>query len=117
MADMKDLELQSRGRLIRSLLALREMLPGSFVERRRKCGKPNCRCASGDPDQLHVEYLLSFLSQGKQRTFHIPAELVEEVRSRVGLHKRFQQAETAICDINLRRLLERQQHKEEREKA
>ena len=113
---MKNLELESRGRLIRSLLALREMLPGSFVERRRKCGKPNCRCASGDPDQLHVEYLLSFLSQGKPRTFHIPAELVAEIRSRVELHKRFQQAETAICDINLRRLLQRKQPKAEREK-
>ena len=114
---MKDLELDSRGRLIRSLLALREMLPGSFVERRRKCGKPTCRCASGNPDQLHVEYLLSFWSQGKPRTLHIPATLVEEVRSGVELHKRFQQAETAICDINLRRLLQRQPHKEAREKA
>src|SRR5208337_576106 len=111
-----DLDLESRGRLIRSLLALREMLPGSFVQRRRKCGKPNCHCASGDPDQLHAEFLLSFLSQGKQRTFHIPAELVEEVRSQVELHKRFQQAETAICDINLRRLLQRKQGKGEREK-
>lgn len=113
---MKDLELESRGRLIRSLLGLREMLPGSFVERRRKCGKPNCRCASGDPDQLHAEFLLSFLFQGKPRTFHIPAELVEEVRSRVQLHKRFQQAETAICDINLRRLLQGQQKRGDKAK-
>ncbi len=30
-----DPELEARGRLIRSLGALREMLPGSFVERKR----------------------------------------------------------------------------------
>lgn len=109
-------DLEARGRWIRSISALREMLPGSFVERRRKCGKPNCRCASGEPEQLHVEFLLSVLSQGKPQTFHIPAELVEEVRNRVELHKRFQQAESAICGINLRRLLERKQQGE-REKG
>ena len=93
------------------------MLPGSFVERRRKCGKPNCRCASGEPEHMHVQVLLSVLSQGKLQTFHISAELVEEVRGKVKLHKRFQQAEDAICGINLRRLLQRKQHKEGREKA
>jgi hypothetical protein len=32
-------DLQLRGKLIRSLGALREMLPGSFVERQRACGQ------------------------------------------------------------------------------
>jgi hypothetical protein len=112
-----DPELQSRGRWIRTLGSLREMLPGSFVERRRKCGKPNCHCASGEPEQMHVQVVLSILSQGKLQTLHIPAELVEEVRSQVELHKRFQQAETAICGINLRRLLRRKQSKDGREKG
>jgi len=118
MPDMaNDSDLESRGRLIRLLGSLREMLPGSFVERRRKCGRANCRCASGEREQMHLQVLLSVLSQGKLQTFHIPAELVEEVRSKVELHKRFQQAETTICSINLRRLLERKQPKDGREKA
>jgi len=112
-----DPELQSRGRLVRSLGALREMLPGSFVEHRRKCGKPNCRCVSGKPEDMHAQTLLSVLFEGKPRTFHIPADLVEEVRSKVELHKRFQQAEEAICGINLRRLLERKQNQARREKG
>lgn len=112
-----DPELESRGRLVRSLGSLREMLPGSFVERRRKCGKPNCRCASGEPEHMHLQVLLSVLSQGKLQTFHIPAELVEEVRGKVKLHKRFQQAEDAICGINLRRLLQRKAAQGGREKA
>ena len=33
-------DLELRGKLIRSLGALREMLPGSFVERKRACGGP-----------------------------------------------------------------------------
>lgn len=113
----KDPELQSRGRLVRSLGNLREMLPGSFVEHRRKCGKPTCRCASGKPEDMHAQTLLSVFVQGKPRTFHIPVDLVEEVRSKVELHKRFQQAEEAICGINLRHLLERKQNKEGREKG
>ena len=112
----RDQDLEARGRLVRKLSALREMLPGSFVERRRKCGNPTCHCAQGEPEHMHRQFLLSVLLEGKPRTFHIPAELVEEVRSRVQLHKRFQQAATSICGINLRRLLQRKQQKDEREK-
>jgi hypothetical protein len=112
-----DPELEIRGRLVRSLSALREMLPGSFVERRRKCGRPNCRCADGRPEHLHPQFLLSVLFEGKLRTFHIPLELAQEVRSQVELHKRFQQVAAAICRINLCRLLRRKQQNQGREKG
>jgi uncharacterized protein DUF6788 len=112
-----DPELEVRGRLVRSLSALREMLPGSFVERRRKCGRPNCRCADGRPEHLHPQFLLSVLSEGKLRTFHIPLELAQEVRSQVELHKRFQQVAAAICRINLRRLLRLKQKNQGRKEG
>lgn len=104
-----DPELESRGRLIRSLGALREMLPGSFVERRRKCGRSNCRCASGKPEDLHPQFLLSVLSGRQVKTYHVPAEFAEEARRNVDLHRRFQQAVASILDINLRRFLEKKQ--------
>lgn len=104
-----DPELQLRGRLVRSLLALREMLPGSFVQRRRACGKPNCRCASGRPEDLHLQFALSALWQGKLRTIHLDARLAEEARRGVELHRRFQQVEARILEINLRRLLRQKQ--------
>jgi hypothetical protein len=109
-----DPELESRGRLVRSLSALREMLPGSFVERRRKCGKPNCRCADGRPEHLHTQFLLSVLSQGKLHTFHIPLDLAQKTRSQVELHKRFQEVAAAICRINLRRPLRLKQQEQGR---
>lgn len=108
-----DEELQARGRLVRSLGALREMLPGSFVERRRKCGKPNCRCADGK--NLHAQFQVSLLVDGRPRTFNISAQLAEEVRRQVEMHKRFRRAEDAICQINLRRFLRRRQQKESAE--
>ena len=67
-----DPELEARGRLIRSLGALREMLPGSFVERKRACGRPNCHCADGK--NLHSQFQISVLVEGKPKTFHIPAK-------------------------------------------
>ncbi len=106
-----DEQLQTRGRLVRSLSALREMLPGSFVERRRRCGKPDCRCANGE--YLHPQFQVSLLVGGKPRTFNISAELAEEVRRRVEMHKRFRRTEDAICQINLRRFLRREQQKKE----
>ena len=113
MVDMPvDHDLDLRGRLIRGLGALREMLPGSFVERSRKCGKPNCRCADGK--QLHSEFQISVLQEGKLKTFHtfhIPASLAEEVRGKVEMHKRFQEAAATISHINLRRFLQRKAQK------
>ena len=104
-----DPDLGLRGRLIRSLGALREMLPGSFVERKRTCGQPQCRCADGK--HLHSQFQLSVLVEGKPKTFHIPAELAEQVRAQVEMRQRFERAAAAICRINLRRFL---QQKEDR---
>ena len=98
-----DPELHLRGRLIRSLGALREMLPGSFVERQHPCGKPNCRCADGQ--RLHTQYQLSVLTEGELKTYHVPAAQAEEVRRRVDLHRRFQKAAAMIANLNLPRWL------------
>jgi hypothetical protein len=103
-----DPDLDLRGRLIRSLGALREMLPGSFVERKRTCGQPQCRCADGK--QLHSQFQLSVLVEGKPKTFHIPAELAEQVRAQVEMRRRFERAAAAICRINLRRFLQQKEN-------
>ena len=98
-----DPELQLRGRLVRSLGALRDMLPGSFVERRRRCGKPHCRCADGQ--HLHSQYQLSVLTDGELKTYNVPLGQAAEVRRRVALHRRFQKAAALITALNLRRWL------------
>lgn len=103
--DNPDLDL--RGRLVRSLGSLREMLPGSFVERKRACGRPNCHCADGQ--QLHSQYQLSVLVGGKPKAFNVPAELVEQVRQKVELRHRFDAAAASICNINLRRFLKQKE--------
>lgn len=96
-------DLELRGRLIRSLGALREMLPGSFVERKRACGRPNCRCADGK--SLHPQYQISVLIDGKPKALNIPASLVEQVREKIEMRRRFDAATATICGINLKSFL------------
>ena len=103
-----DPNLEARGRLIRSLGALREMLPGSFVERKRSCGRPNCHCADGK--NLHSQFQISVLVQGKPKTFNIPAKLVEQVRRKIEMRRRFDAAAASICGINLKRFLQEKEN-------
>ena len=107
MPSHSDPDLQLRGRLVRSLGRLREMLPGSFVERKRVCGRPNCHCADGK--NLHTQYQISVLVDGQPKVFHIPAPLVEQVREKIALRERFEAAAAAICHINLRRFLKQKE--------
>ena len=103
-----DPDLETRGRLMRSLGSLREMLPGSFVERKRACGRPNCRCADGK--KLHVQYQISVLVDGQPKVFHVPAKMVEQVRQQVALRHRFDAAAATICGINLKRFLQKKEN-------
>jgi len=107
MKSPSDPDLQSRGRLMRSLGSLRDMLPGSFVQRKRTCGRPNCHCADGK--NLHSQFQISVLVEGKPKVFNIPAKLVEQVRRQVEMRRRFDAAAATICGINLRRLLKQKE--------
>src|SRR5207302_431788 len=96
-------DLERRGKLIRSLGALREMLPGSFVERTRACGRPGCHCADGK--RRHSQYQISVLIDGKPKALHIPAQLVEKVRQKIAMRRRFDAAAATLCKLNPKRFL------------
>ena len=103
MRSPREPDLELRGKLIRSLGAIREMLPGSFVERKRACGRPNCHCADGK--QLHSQYQISVLIDGKPKALNVPARLVEKVREKIEMRRRFDAAAATICGVNLKRFL------------
>ena len=83
------------------------MLPGSFVDRKRSCGRPNCRCADGK--NLHTQYQISVLVDGRVKAFNVPAALVEQARQKIELRRRFEAAAAAIRKINLRRYLKQKE--------
>jgi len=103
MKSKREPDLELRGKLLRHLGSLREMLPGSFVERKRACGRPTCHCADGKT--LHSQFQISVLIDGKPRAIHIPAELADKVRERIEMRRRFDAATATICGINLKRFL------------
>jgi gluconate kinase len=114
MRPPREPDLELRGKLIRSLGALREMLPGSFVERKRSCGRPRCHCADGK--RLHSQYQISVLINGKPKALNIPAQWVEKVREKIEMRRRFEAAAATICSVNLKRFLqEKFEEKEDRQ--
>jgi gluconate kinase len=103
MRPPREPDLELRGKLIRGLGALREMLPGSFVERQRSCGRPNCHCADGK--RLHSQFQISVLIDGKPKALNIPAQWVDQVREKIEMRRRFDAAAATICGVNLKRFL------------
>ncbi len=69
------------------------MVQGSFYLLRRKCGKPNCRCASG---QLHASWVLSRSEQGKDRLYSVPKDQRARVRAWAGEYRRYQRARALL---------------------
>jgi hypothetical protein len=110
MKSPREPDLELRGKLVRGLGALREMLPGSFVQRKRSCGRPNCHCADGQ--QLHTQCQISVVLDGKAKTLNIPAELVDRVRERIEMRRRFDAAAATICTVNLKRFLREKEQRQ-----
>ncbi|MFO8057477.1 MAG: DUF6788 family protein, partial [bacterium] len=71
--------MKRRGELARSLARYREMMPGYLVEREEKCGKPSCWCAKGEGG--HLRYQLTVRLGGETRTYHVPLNMVDKLRS------------------------------------
>jgi hypothetical protein len=61
------------------------MVRGSVVVHRRRCGKPNCRCADGEA--LHETTVLSYSERGRTRLVMLPAAEVAAVRAAVDRYR------------------------------
>ena len=70
------------------------MFQGSFYLLRRKCGKPNCRCATG---QLHAAYVLTRSEQGKDRLYMVPKEQRAQVRKWAAEYRWYQRARAVLA--------------------
>ena len=79
---------------LRRLQRADPMVQGSFYLLRRKCGKPNCRCANG---QLHAAYVLTRSEQGKDRLYTVPKEQRAQVRKWAAEYRRYQRARAILA--------------------
>ena len=83
---------------LRRLQRSEPMVQGSFYLLRRKCGKPNCRCALGE---LHPAYVLTRSEAGKDRLYPVPKEQRAEVRKRAAEYRRYQRARAVLVKRHL----------------
>ena len=70
-----------------------EMIRGSVVVHRRRCGKRNCRCAAGE---LHESSVLSYSERGRTRFVMLPPAEVAAVAAAV---ERYRTAEAKLAAV------------------
>jgi hypothetical protein len=61
------------------------MLRGTLTTFRRRCGKPSCRCAKGEP---HETPALTYTEGGRTKTLTLSASEVKDVRAALGRYTR-----------------------------
>jgi hypothetical protein len=81
-------------RTLRQLQRDQPMVQGSFYLLGRKCGKPNCRCASG---QLHASWVLTRSESGQDRIYSVPKDQRANVRRWALEYRRYQRARAALA--------------------
>lgn len=72
------------------------LLKGTVYEQRRKCGKPNCSCASGGP---HSSMMLSRSDQGRTKLMTIPSGYLKDFQVMTEHYQRFRRARARLGQI------------------
>lgn len=84
-----------RRRLAARLGDVEQVLTGSLVEQTRRCGKPGCRCAEGEPHGPYAYFTPKMAGRGRAK--YVPAGLIAAVRARLA---RGEQIETVLAEIS-----------------
>jgi len=84
-----------RRRLAARLGDVEAVLAGSLVEQTRRCGKPGCRCAGGDPHGPYAYFAAKTAGRGRSR--YVPSNLVAVVRAGLA---RGEQVEAVLREVS-----------------
>jgi hypothetical protein len=92
-----------RKRQLKVILAERgPLVRGSVVMRRRRCGHPECHCAT--EGSLHVSPYLSVTVEGKTKPVHLPAGDEQRVRQASERYRRFRRARKRLVELTAEEL-------------
>lgn len=97
-------ERQARSALAR-LVSQRGLLRGNLLQRRRVCGKPNCKCTRG---RRHVSLYLVFSQGGRLRQLCVPKAWEPRVRQWVRDYHDARQLLEAISQMYYEKVRQRQ---------
>ncbi len=82
--------------LLPALNDRRPMIKGTVYEQRRKCGKPTCHCANGEP---HRSMMLSRSDQGQTKLIKIPSGDLKDFQVLTERYQRFRSARARLGQI------------------
>ena len=74
----------------------RPFVKGTVYEQKRKCGKPNCHCASGEG---HSSMVLSRSEQGRTKLTVIPSGDLKDLQVLTERYQRFRRARARLGQI------------------
>jgi len=80
-----------------TFLERQPLLPGSLYTLRRRCGKPNCRCAQG---HLHATEVLSYRGGSRPQNITLRPEQLAAVRQATEAYRRFRQARAQLVKLH-----------------
>lgn len=80
------------------MVGVREMVRGYVYHSQRRCGKPSCRCARGEP---HEAWVIATKVDGKQTTRSLSPERRKRVQQLAVDYRRFRQAQGAVRKLSL----------------
>jgi hypothetical protein len=72
------------------------LVKGTVYEQRRKCGKPSCHCATGEP---HRSMILSRSEEGRTRLTGIPSGHLKDLQFLTERYQRFRRARARLGQI------------------
>ena len=89
-------QLLSRRRAAAARLGdVQEVLAGTLTEQARRCGKPGCRCAAGEPHGPYAYFTPR--PQGRGRARYVPSGLAGVVRRYL---RRGEQVQAVLAEIS-----------------
>ena len=100
-------QLLSRRRAAAARLGdVEQVLDGTLTEQARRCGRPGCRCASGEPHGPYAYFAPKTAARGRLR--YVPASLAGVVRRYLRNGEEIEQLLAEISAINTELLARRE---------
>jgi hypothetical protein len=97
---LSDLEAR-RAHLLRSIVSLKDMRPGSVVGAVWRCGKPNCHCSRPDDPGHGPSLRLTYKHHGKTVTEALPTPAaVRKAREETAEFRRFRELSRELVEVS-----------------
>jgi uncharacterized protein DUF6788 len=90
---------EQRQQHLKVLLNCTTLVEGSLVSVARKCGKPSCRCVSGNPEDRHPTKYLSRSELGRTRNTYVRKRDEVDIATKAKRYREFRRARAELMKL------------------